>query len=196
VTRHGIKTPQSELVTATTFADSQLVRHPFVLKPVADGSSVGALIVRKLPFDEAAAGRLLATYHTMLLEELIVGREITVPVLGDRALPVIEIIPPQGKEFDYQNKYNGATTELCPPANVSPEQQERAQRLAERLHKLSGARHLSRTDIMIDKTGELYVLELNTLPGLTAQSLFPKAAAVAGLPWNDLVAKFVAMTRS
>jgi D-alanine-D-alanine ligase len=191
--RNDILTPKSAVVTAASFNKSDLIRAPFVLKPIADGSSMGMMIVRELPFDADKAAELLARYGKMLLEELIVGIEITVGVLGDKALPVIEIVPPTGGEFDYENKYNGDTKELCPPQNVSAELQEQAQRLAERIHTLAGARHLSRTDMMIDKAGTIYVLEINTLPGMTSQSLFPKSAAAAGISWPKLVAKFVEM---
>jgi D-alanine-D-alanine ligase len=190
---NDILTPKSELVTAESFARSPLINQPFVLKPVADGSSVGTMIVEALPYDSDQAMNLLEQYGRMLLEEMIIGTEITVPVLGETALPVIEIVPPEGKVFDYENKYNGATSELCPPLHVSAELQERAQRLAERVHTVSGARHLSRTDMIITETGAIYVLEINTLPGMTITSLFPKAAAVAGMDWKQLAAKLVAL---
>jgi len=192
---NGISTPKSEVVTAETFGRSQLTQAPFVLKPIGGGSSLDIMIARAKPFDIGKAQGLLEKYDEMLLEELILGDEITVPVLGDSALPVIEIVPPEGKEFDYENKYNGATSELCPPRNISAEVQKQAQRLAERVHALSGARHLSRTDIMIDRAGTLYVLEINTLPGMTAQSLFPKSAAQAGLPWTALMERLVDMAK-
>jgi D-alanine-D-alanine ligase len=114
-------------------------------------------------------------------------------VLGEKALPVIEIIPPQGKEFDYENKYNGATQEICPPKNVPSESQQQAQAIAEKMHTATGARHLSRTDIIIYKNHDFYVLELNTIPGLTDQSLFPKSAAVAGISFEQLVDRFIQM---
>ena len=193
--KNGISTPKSEVVTAKTFNHSELARAPFVLKPIGGGSSLGTMIARKKPFDLDTAQGLLEKYSEMLLEELITGDEVTVPVLGDSALPVIEIVAPEGKEFDYENKYNGATSELCPPRNVSVELQTRAQRLAEQVHSLSGAKHLSRTDIMIDKTGALYVLEINTMPGMTAQSLFPKSAAQAGLAWTTLMERLVEMAQ-
>jgi D-alanine--D-alanine ligase len=116
-----------------------------------------------------------------------------VPVLGNQSLPIIEIIPPQGKEFDYENKYNGSTQELCPPRHVSAEKQKEAQLLAERVHNSVGVRHLSRTDVIVDEGGALWVLELNTIPGMTPQSLFPKAAAVAGLNMQQLVHRFLEM---
>jgi D-alanine-D-alanine ligase len=129
----------------------------------------------------------------MLLEELIEGVEITVPVLGDKALPVVEIIPPVGGEFDYENKYNGATQELCPPPHVSAEKQKEAQSVAERIHKEVGARHISRTDLILDKNGKLWVLEINTMPGLSDQSLTPLAAKAAGMDMQQLVQKFLQM---
>ncbi len=188
---NGILTPKSEVVTTASFGTSGLAKAPFVLKPVADGSSVGTMIVKSLPYNSEQAAVLLQGYGQMLLEELIVGIEITVPVLGAAALPVIEIVPPAGKVFDYENKYNGATSELCPPLHVSPELQNRAQRLAEEVHSVSGARHLSRTDMIITPGGQIYVLEINTLPGMTATSLLPKSAAAAGLDWSKLAARLV-----
>lgn len=187
----GVHVPAGELVTAESFAQSPFTRQPFVLKPVADGSTVGCYIARQLPYDEAKAMELLQHYGTMLLEELVTGTELTVPILGEKALPVIEIVPPQGKEFDYENKYNGATAELCPPEHIAAADQERAQRIAEKVHRLAGASHLSRTDMILRPNGELVVLEINTLPGMTHQSLYPKSAAVAGYSWTQLLDKFV-----
>jgi D-alanine-D-alanine ligase len=129
----------------------------------------------------------------MLIEQLVEGNEVTVGILGDEALPVIEIIPPKDQEFDYENKYNGATAELCPPVNVSEELQRKAQELAVAVHNATGCRHLSRTDIMINNTGDLYIIDTNTLPGLTGQSLYPKAAAEAGYDWAQLVQRFASL---
>lgn len=193
---NDIRTPRGTVVTIETFQDSQLIEAPFILKPIAEGSSVGTMIVREPPLDNKLLPTLFRKYPKMLLEELIIGHEVTVAVLGSDALPVIEIVPPAGGEFDFENKYNGATAELCPPKNIGNEMQFRISRLAEKVHALSGARHLSRTDIMIDESGLIYVLELNTMPGMTEQSLFPKAAAAAGLPWTKLVERFVALAGS
>jgi D-alanine-D-alanine ligase len=122
---------------------------------------------------------------------LIDGTELTVPVLGATSLPVIEIIPPKNQEFDYENKYNGATQELCPPQHIDTPKQQEAQRLAELIHNQVGARHLSRTDIILDREGKMWVLELNTMPGLTDQSLFPKAAQSSGMSMPQLVQRLV-----
>ena len=194
--RNGITVPAGEVVNTETFSKSELINKPFVLKPIADGSTIGVLIVRELPYDKVKVQELFRKYGKMLLEELIEGIEITVPVLGDTALPVIEIIPPSGEEFDYDNKYNGKSQEVVPPRNVDEATQRKVQALAERIHKLAGLRHLSRTDMIIDKQGQPYVLETNTIPGLTSQSLFPKAAKVAGYSWPQLIAKFVELAKS
>jgi D-alanine-D-alanine ligase len=195
--QHLIATPDSEIVDYDGFQRSTLSQRAYVLKPVSGGSSIDTFIVRDpTTTDHTAIRAAFERYTQLLLEELIEGTEITVPVLGDKALPVIEIIPPQGKVFDYENKYNGATTELCPPQNVSKADQSAAQRLAESIHELTGCRHLSRTDIIITPQHDLYVLETNTLPGLTDQSLFPRAAAASGLSWPELISTFVGLTTS
>ena len=128
----------------------------------------------------------------MLIEALIIGQEITVPVLIDTALPVVEIIPPAGQEFDYSNKYNGATTENCPPQFVSEDLQKQAQAIALEMHTVMGCRHFSRTDMIIDAASStIFTLEINTLPGMTPESLFPRAAKTAGIEISELVDKLV-----
>lgn len=184
----SILTPGWEVVDKESFGLSDISKNKYVLKPIGGGSTLDTFIVRDgSPIDLEVFDK----YGQMLLEELIEGTEITVPVLDKSALPVIEIIPPKGKEFDYENKYNGATQELCPPLHVPADLQAKAQKLSEQIHDQVGAQHLSRVDIMIDMSGNLYVLEINTIPGLTSQSLFPKSAAVAGLSMPQLVQHFV-----
>jgi D-alanine-D-alanine ligase len=189
--KHRILTPEWAVVMSGGLAKSKFVRQPFVLKPIDDGSSVDTMIVRQLPYDPEMVADLFTRHREMLLEELIFGIEITVTVLGDKALPAIEIIPPEGSEFDYENKYNGATQELCPPKHVSRAVQTEAGRLAELVSEITGARHLARIDMIVAPEDELYVLEINTLPGLTDQSLAPKSAAAAGLKFDQLVARFI-----
>jgi len=186
----SILTPQSEIVTRISIGASPLLQRPYVLKPLNGGSSLDAFIIRD-PVNRAYDPRIFDHYQLLILEQLIEGTEITVPVLGDAALPVIEIIPPQGGEFDYANKYNGETQELCPPQHIDAAKQQEAQRLTEQIHKAVGARHLSRTDIIIDSEGKMWVLEINNIPGLTETSLYPKAAAVAGINMQQLVQKFL-----
>jgi D-alanine-D-alanine ligase len=185
-----LPTPKWNVISAAKINSERLAKSAFVLKPISGGSSIDTFIVRTFPYDIAPLEEALNRYGTMLIEELIEGVEITVGVLGSNALPVIEIIPPKDKEFDYENKYNGATQELCPPKNVSKELQSAAQKLALAAHKITQCRHLSRTDIIINAAGEMFILETNTIPGLTTQSLFPKAAKAAGYSWVKLVDTF------
>ncbi len=183
-----------ELVDDEHFKQSKLSEHPYVLKPPKGGSSIDTILARDVSHvDEAHLSRVLSEYRQMLLEKLIEGTELTVGVLGTQVLPIIEIIPPPGGEFDYENKYNGATQELCPPRNVDEKVQRAAQQLALKAHKLTGCRDFSRTDIMCDAMGNLFLLETNTIPGLTEQSLFPKMAATAGIPMSELCAQLVEM---
>jgi len=179
---HGVDVPKTELVTLDEFKASDLIKKPFVLKPNDGGSSIDTFIIRNVDgFNLNSVEAAFKEHGRMLLQDFISGVEITVAVLGEASLPVIEIIPPKGGEFDYENKYNGKTQELCPPQHVLPEAQVAAQKLAKKIHDFTGCRDMSRTDMIITADQRLYVLENNTIPGLTNQSLLPKAAAQAGI---------------
>lgn len=190
--KNGLPTPKWAEVDPDSFTASPLAQQPYVLKPILGGSSIDTFIVRN-PGGQSVDMSVFERYETMLLEELITGTELTVGMLGTEALPVIEILPPEGKEFDYSNKYNGETQELCPPKHVDKAAQEVAQDLAEQAHQFLGVRHYSRTDIMLSSSGEQFILELNTIPGLTDQSLYPKAAAHAGLSMPQLMERLIGM---
>jgi D-alanine-D-alanine ligase len=193
----GLPMAKGEVVTPDTIWRSPLSQKPFVLKPVQGGSSLDTHILRNIDtLDKPPLTKTVGRYGTMLLEELITGVEITVAVLGDQPLPAVEIIPPTDGNFDYENKYNGATQELCPPKHVDDVLHKRARQLALQAHRLTGCRDLSRTDIMVAPQGELYILETNTLPGMTGESLFPKAAAAAGVPFPELADRLIQMALS
>lgn len=192
---NGIPTPTWNVISAKELITEPLTQRPFVLKPINGGSSIDTFIVRSPPYDTEPLLEALSRYETMLIEELIDGTEVTVGVLEATALPVIEIIPPADQDFDYENKYNGATKEHCPPVTVSTEAQQRAQKLALDAHLVTNCGAVSRTDILIDKNGNQFVIDTNTIPGLTNQSLYPKAALVAGYNWNELVATFTQLVK-
>lgn len=196
LTDAGIRMPNAKIVGLDDLND-EMFSEPFVLKPVAGGSAIDTLICREHSEEIIEEVKnLLLKYESMLLQELIVGTEISIPVLGEDVLPVIAIKPPEGEEFDYENRYNGKSDELCPAPNevLALDTQKEAQEIALRAHKLLGARHLSRTDMLVSNKGDIYLLELNTIPGLTEQSLMPKSAAVAGYDMVKLVNKFVELT--
>lgn len=177
-----------ELVDAGAFAASDVAQAPYVLKPYDGGSSIDTFIVR----DPATAPverihDAFSRHRHLLLEPLVEGTEITVGVLDGKPLTVIEIIPPTGGEFDYANKYNGKTAELCPPEHVSEAAQHTASRLAADLHASLGCGGFSRTDMIVCSDDSLVILETNTIPGMTDQSLFPKAARQSGIDMPALV---------
>ncbi len=184
-----VQFPATELVSRESITQSRLLAKPYVIKPRAEGSSVDTFIVRDpKDFDVKKLDQIFDKYNDeLLLEELIEGQEITVAVLGDEPLPVVEIIPPKGQDFDFSNKYNGATAENCPPKFVGEDLQLQAQEIALTLHRTMKCRHFSRTDMMIDSKGNIYVLEINTLPGMTKESLFPRAAKAAGMSAPQLM---------
>ena len=192
---HGIRMAAGEIVDRSQFESSPLRREPYVLKPIDGGSSVDTVILHDLAQepDNTYFNELFERYGHLLLEALIEGQELTVGVLGDQALPIILVVPPSGEEFDYENKYNGRTQEIVNPNQVAPEIQQAAQALAQKAHQLTGCRHFSRSDMIVAPDGMLYLLETNTIPGLTEQSLFPKMAAAAGKDMAALVKCFVNM---
>ncbi len=194
---HNFLVPQTELVDLVTFEVSELTKKPFVLKPNDGGSSIDTYIVRDVSeLDKSTFEPAFERHTNLLLQELITGNETTVAVVGDTPLTVVEIIPPQDGEFDYENKYNGKTQELCPPANISLEAQQAAQLLAKKIHDITDCRDLSRTDIIVTAEQRLYILETNTIPGLTDQSLLPRAAAQAGLSMPQLCDQLVQLALS
>lgn len=168
---------------------------PCVVKPVRQGSSIGMSIVRKK--EELGPALSLAFQHDsqVMVEEYIQGRELTAAVLGNeelQALPLIEIIPDSRYAFfNYEAKYQpGATREVC-PAEVDEAIREQAQQYALAAHRCLGLKGYSRTDMMLAKDNQLYLLETNTIPGMTPTSLFPQAAAAAGYPFAALLDKLI-----
>ncbi len=191
---NNVPVPQGLAVDRRTYQESDLTSKPHILKVARGGSSIGTVFVKQPgKVDEAQIAEVFKLDDRAILEELVEGVEITVPILGQAALPVIEIQPPADGEFDFTNKYNGATQELCPPLSISPEAQHEAQRMAEQVHALTGCRHISRVDIIVRPDGSMVVLEINTIPGMTSESLYPKSAAAAGMPMQDLVERFIEM---
>ena len=167
---------------------------PCVVKPVRQGSSIGMSIVRTL--DQLPAALALALRHDgeVMVEAFLQGRELTAGVLGNSeltALPLIEIIPDSRYDFfNYEAKYQpGATREVC-PAPVSETVRARAQDYALRAHRSLQLRGYSRTDMILVEE-ELYLLETNTIPGMTPTSLLPQAAAEAGLPFGALLDRLI-----
>lgn len=170
---------------------------PLVVKPVHEGSSLGLSLVRSEEQLVAGIKRALDHDPEVMVEKYIKGRELTVGVFGNReltALPVIEIVPGPGYDFfDYEAKYQtGATSEIC-PAQISAEATAKAQALGLAAHRALRLRGYSRTDMILAPSGDISLLETNTIPGMTATSLMPQAAAVHGLPFPRFLETLIAL---
>jgi D-alanine-D-alanine ligase len=167
--------------------------HPAVVKPVIGGSSVGVTVVRAYGDLAPALQRAAQISPKVLIEEFIKGREATVGVIENfrnhktYALLPVEIVPPEGNFFDYENKYNGATREIC-PGNFSEATKLELERVAKLVHDELGLAHYSRSDFIVSRRG-IYFLEINSAAavGLTAGSLLPKALAAVGTTLSDFL---------
>jgi len=168
------------------------VGPPFIVKAAARGSSVGIIFANNIPELSRPINEILKYDKVLLVEKRIKGREATCGVLekfrGEKlyAMPTVEIIPPKDRPFfDYEAKYSGLTQEIC-PGRFNEKEKKEIQKIARAAHEALGCRHYSRTDIMVAKDGMWY-LETNTLPGLTAESLFPKSANAIGCSLAQLL---------
>ncbi len=166
--------------------------YPVVVKPVNQGSSLGVSIVPRPEGFAAAMGEAGRFGSSVLVEEFIQGREVTVSILGEEPLPVIEIRPHQ-PFFDFTAKYTPGATDYLVPAPLEPEVAMRVQAVALRAHQALGCRHMSRTDLILRADGVPVVLEVNTIPGFTPTSLLPKAAAHIGITYDALCEQLILM---
>lgn len=163
---------------------------PMVVKPQFEGSSIGLSIVGDEVSFKKAVDKALSYGKKVLVEEYVKGRELTVGVLGNKALPVIEIVTSQGV-YDYEAKYKDPDTRYLVPAPIDEETAKLAGELGERSHRSLGCRSFSRVDMMLDGSGKLFVLEVNTIPGMTERSLLPKAAGASGIDFGSLCVKLL-----
>ena len=183
----GVPTPAFEVVRQGGALPDMPV--PLVLKPLREGSSVGVHIVREPDALQAAWEDVFRYGEEALCEQFVEGRELTVGVLGDQALPVVEIKPRSGF-YDLANKYpwmntGGGTDYFC-PADIGPEATAAVQAAALAAHRALGVEVYSRVDVLLDAGGNPWVLEVNTIPGMTDSSLLPKAAAAVGVTFPEL----------
>jgi D-alanine-D-alanine ligase len=191
----GLDVPRGATVSCAAGADLEAARAvglPAFVKPVGSGSSVGATIVRRAEDLGPAIADALKYDERAMVEEYLKGTELTVAVIGNdtlRALPVIEIVT-QREFFDYHAKYDAGASEEIVPARVPDDVAKRAQDLAIRAHRALGCRHMSRTDF-VWVGDRMVALEVNTIPGMTANSLLPKAAKAAGIGFGDLLTRLL-----
>lgn len=195
----GIPTPawsEYQLSPATCESILREQKLPCVVKVVNGGSSIGVYICDSKEQLSSALADAQQYGTDVIIEEKITGREFTQPVLGEKALCTIEIIPPDGTSFDYVAKYQSGeegAREVC-PAEISEEEHEMLAALALKFHKALGLSVYSRTDFIVDEAGNPWCLEVNTLPGMTPNSLIPKAAGLEGLAYAELCEKIIELS--
>ena len=204
--RDGITTATSVLIKAsnprgqapagleTTIKEAiETCSLPLVIKPNAEGSSIGVVIARDEASAESAINDVIKSYGDCLVEKFIPGREFTVGILGETPLPVLEV-KPAGGFYDYHAKYIANTTEYLFDFDLEPGAVESLQEDALAAFKSLGCRDFGRIDVIRTAAGRNYILEINTIPGFTDHSLLPKAAARAGLSFAELCDRIVRMT--
>jgi D-alanine-D-alanine ligase len=193
---HGVSTPEWEIIGAH---QRPLMQLPVVVKAPRQGSTVGVYIVKKTEELEPALAEAAKYDHELLIEKFVPGRELTIGILGDQALPILEIIP-KGGFYDFTNKYpflnpqaGGGAQHVC-PAKIDPNKTKEIRDLALHACRALGLRVYSRVDVILAETGQPFVLEINTIPGMTEASLLPEAAAAAGISYVDLCARIIALS--
>lgn len=202
----GIKVPSGVVlkrdyqteVEAIAYDAFQRISPPWIIKPVESGSSVGLYLARTYPELVQSIEACFKFSDSILVEEYIKGKEATCGVVdglrGQDHYPLlpIEIVTPSNKKlFDYESKYTGITSEIC-PGRFSREEKAELERLSREIHKVLGLRHYSRSDFILSPRG-IYALEVNTLPGLTEESLIPKSLLAAGIPYNQFLDHIVTL---
>jgi D-alanine-D-alanine ligase len=189
--QHGIPTPLFHIADHTDVSPGS-VSGACVVKSIRGGSSIGVHVFKDAHSEDClrCIGEIVAKENSALVEQFIRGREITVGVLEEKSLPPIRIVYEQGF-FDYNAKYSAGGARHDFETGLDESLLTQIRTTVEKAHGVLGCRDLSRTDVMIDEAGEFYLLEINTLPGFTARSLLPEAAAKTGIEFSALVDRLV-----
>ena len=197
--RNDIPTPRfipipgdAEYVPAAQKAAAEF-GFPVIVKPRFEGSSVGVHIVHEELALLEQTRRVQAEFGDVLLEEFISGMTGTAGILGDKAMPLLELVPKTQEFYDYQAKYTKGATQFICPARMDPEQTRLTQELALRAFRSIGARHFGRVDFLLAENSQPYLLEVNTIPGLTDLSDLPAEAEVVGISYDELIVRITLM---
>jgi D-alanine-D-alanine ligase len=195
--QHDVPTPYWQIVTN---GQRPTIPIPFVIKAPRQGSTVGVHIIKNEREIDAAIADAGKYDRELLIEKFVPGRELTIGILGEQALPILEIIP-KGGFYDFTNKYpflnpgaGGGAEHVC-PAKIPEDETRAIQDLALRAHRSLGLQVYSRVDIMLPDNGEPSVLEVNTIPGMTEASLLPEAAAAVGIGYTELCARIIELSQ-
>jgi D-alanine-D-alanine ligase len=195
---HGVVTPEWEVIEV---GQPPTISVPLVVKPARQGSTVGVVIVKDASELDSAMAEAAKYDRKLLIEKFVSGRELTIGVLGDQALPILEIIP-KGGFYDFNNKYpflnpqaGGGAEHVC-PARIDSNKTKQVQKQALHAFRALGLVVYGRVDVLLPDSGNPSVLEVNTIPGMTEASLLPEAAAAAGINYVDLCARIIALSRA
>src|SRR5437660_1053292 len=195
---HGVTTPLWEVIHP---GQRPTLPLPIVVKPPREGSTVGVVIVKSESEIESAIGEAAKYGRELLIEKFVFGRELTIGILGDQALPILEIIP-KGGFYDFNNKYpflnpqaGGGAEHVC-PAKIDADKTKKIQELALHAFHALGLVVYGRVDVLLTDAGDPFVLEVNTIPGMTEASLLPEAAAAAGINYVDLCLRIIELSRA
>ena len=198
---HGVPTPKYASIDATTDLDKVIadIGLPLIVKPPLEGSTIGITKVGKAEEFKAAVDLAAGFDEVVLAEEFVTGREFTVAVLGTgaqaRALPIVEIVAPEGN-YDYQNKYFTDDTQYHCPANLPADLAEEIQRHAVNAYRALGCEGWGRVDVLVRESDmRPFLLEVNTSPGMTGHSLVPMAARAVGISYEDLCVEILRSAR-
>ncbi|KFN91943.1 D-alanine--D-alanine ligase [Tetragenococcus muriaticus] len=190
---HGFLTANWKVITKNY--EPSTISLPAVVKPIDNGSSIGVSLVNHSDDLKTAVEETLTYTNNgkLLIEDKIEGREFSVGVLGKKVLPVIEIRPKNGF-YDYTNKYQQGLTEEITPAVIANETKMKLQHLAKEVHELFSLEVYSRTDFLLSDSGDIFIIEANSLPGMTPTSLFPQEAQAKGIEYEDLCQKIIELS--
>jgi D-alanine-D-alanine ligase len=198
----GIPTPDFFAFNETAFKElgaadalpaiEERLRFPIVVKPAGQGSALGIKFARAATDVPSALVAAFSYGDKVLLERHVHGRDLAVSVLDGEALPVVEAVPREEDFYDFEARYEIGRTQFVCPAELAPEVTARAQELALEVWRILGCKGVARIDLMLDDaSGELMVLEANTIPGMTDTSLLPQAAEAAGIEFDELIERIV-----
>lgn len=195
----GLPIADMEIVTKQTALELNVeaiverLGLPLMVKPSREGSSVGLTKVKAVDELKAAVDLALEHDDTVLIEEWLAGDELTVPVLGGEVLPAVQIVP-DGEFYDYNAKYISDNTQYICPMPLSEQRWQELKNLVKRAYDVVGCQGWSRIDVMTDSQGNFRLVEVNTTPGMTSHSLFPKSAATVGYSFEKLVEKILELS--
>ena len=192
---NNIQTPSYIKISKSTNIEDieNSFQYPFVIKPTSEGSSIGVYVVEDRVSCKDAINENVKISNDVIVEEYISGKEYTVGIVGNNALPVIKLIPP-GKFYDFEAKYNSKETKYICPSGLDQNTEEEIKKLSLNCFSLLNCRGWGRVDLIVDEKNKPWVIELNTVPGMTEHSLVPMAANYRNINFDELVLKILDTT--